>query len=207
MPVFSVPVLRRRHLLDGGDDQALVRVGRAASATGRIAAAANESLIRLQKAAQWSVRILAQPVAQLMRHCPGGLVCHRQFPLQKFGRHAALVAAHQVGGNKPLREIRPGPMQHRSGGDRFLPMAGGAFIDPRPRLQPPSLPPTAPGTDKSAGPAKPCQVLDAPLLRAKPRRKLQKPSHPIPLYRPERCYRRARSATRTFSEPVLAGQG
>src|SRR5690349_14718542 len=52
IPVFSVPVLRRRHLLDGGDDQALVRVGRAASATGRIAAAANESLIRLQKAAQ-----------------------------------------------------------------------------------------------------------------------------------------------------------
>src|SRR5947209_3161562 len=115
-----------------------------------------------------------------MRHGPGRLVRYRQFALQKFGRDAALVAAHQVGGNKPLREIRPGPMQHRSGSDRFLPAAGGAFIDPRPRLQPPGLPPAAPGADKSAGPAKPCQVLNAPLLRPKPRRKLQKPSHPIP---------------------------
>src|SRR5436190_856861 len=142
-----------------------------------------------------------------MRHGPGRLVRYRQFALQKFGRDAALVAAHQVGGNKPLREIRPGPMQHRSGSDRFLPAAGGAFIDPRPRLQPPGLPPAAPGADKSAGPAKPCQVLNAPLLRPKPRRKLQKPSHPIPLYRPEPCYYRARPATRTFSEPALPGQG
>src|SRR5438477_8712591 len=115
-----------------------------------------------------------------MRHGPGRLVRYRQFALQKFGRDAALVAAHQVGGNKPLREIRPGPMQHRSGSDRFLPAAGGAFIDPRPPLHPPGLPPAAPGADKPAGPAKPCQVLNAPLLRPKPRRKLQKPSHPIP---------------------------
>src|SRR5690242_5819190 len=115
-----------------------------------------------------------------MRHSPGRLVRYRQFALQKFGRDAALVAAHQVGGNNPLREIRPGPMQHRSSSDRFLPVAGGAFIAPRPRLQPPGLPPAAPGTDKPPGPAKACQVLNAPPLRPNPRRKPQKPSHPIP---------------------------
>ena len=82
-------------------------------------------------------------------------------------------------------------MQHRSGSDRLLPVAGGAFINPRARLQPPGLSPTAAGADKSTGPAKPCQVLDTPLLRPKPRREFQKPSHPIPLYRPQPCYCRA----------------
>src|SRR5712671_2860359 len=47
VPVLSLLVLWGRHLLDGGDDQALVGAGRAASATGRIAAAADEGLIRL----------------------------------------------------------------------------------------------------------------------------------------------------------------
>src|SRR5437899_7977469 len=42
VPVFSLPVLWRRHLLDGGNDQALVAVGRAATGTGPIAAAADE---------------------------------------------------------------------------------------------------------------------------------------------------------------------
>ena len=37
-----------RHLLDGGDDQALVGAGRAAAAACRIAAAADEGLIRLE---------------------------------------------------------------------------------------------------------------------------------------------------------------
>src|SRR6266699_151550 len=75
VPVLSLLVLWGRHLLDvglqptdlfrGGDDQALVGAGRAASATRRSAAAADEGLIRLQKAAQRTGRILAQPVAQL----------------------------------------------------------------------------------------------------------------------------------------------
>src|SRR5438552_2131939 len=52
MAVFAVLVLRRRDFLDGGGDQALVRVGRAASATGRTASTANEGLIRLEEAAQ-----------------------------------------------------------------------------------------------------------------------------------------------------------
>ena len=77
--VLAVLVFRRRHLLDGGDDQALVRAGRAASATDRIATAADEGFVRLQKATQRTGRILAQPVAQLVRHGPGRLVRHRQF--------------------------------------------------------------------------------------------------------------------------------
>src|SRR5258706_16206066 len=63
MAVFSLLVLWRRHLLDRGDDQALVRVGRAASGTCPIAAAADEGLIRLEEPAQRTGRILAQPVA------------------------------------------------------------------------------------------------------------------------------------------------
>src|SRR5438045_2741092 len=41
----------------------------------------NASLIRLQQAAQWTGRTLAQSVAQLMRHGPRRLVRHRQFAL------------------------------------------------------------------------------------------------------------------------------
>src|SRR3984893_16493836 len=168
MAVFSLLVLWRRHLLDRGDDQALVRVGRAASGTCRIAAAADEGLIRIEEPAQRTGRILAQPVAQLVRHGPRRLVRHRQFPLQKFGRDAPLVATNQMGGKKPLRQIRPRPMKNRSRGHRLLPVAGAALVNPRSSLQPPSQPPPAGTTHKTAGPAKPGQVLDAPLLRPKP---------------------------------------
>src|SRR5437588_2773422 len=180
MSVFAFLVLRRRHLLDGGDDQALVRVGRAASATCRIAPAADEGLVRLEEAAQRTGRILAQPVAQFVRHGPGRLVRHPQFALQKFGRDTALVAAHQVGGKKPLREIRPRPMKHRSRGHRLLAMAGAALVDPRTCLQPPGRPPAAAGTHKTVRPTKLGQTLDASLRRPEPRRNFQKPSHPIP---------------------------
>jgi hypothetical protein len=36
-------------------------------------------------------RILAQPMAQLVRHGPGRLMCHAQLALQKLGRDAALL--------------------------------------------------------------------------------------------------------------------
>jgi hypothetical protein len=77
-------------------------------------------------------------------------------------------------------------MKHRSRGHRLLPMAGAALVDPRASLQPPGLPPATTGTHKTAGPTKPGQVLDAPLLGPEPRRKLQKPSHPI-TFRPIRA--------------------
>src|SRR5246500_4477091 len=91
MAVFPLLVLRRRHLLDGGNNQALVRIGRAASGTCRIAPAADEGLVRLEEPAQRTGWVFAQPVTQLVRHGPGRLVGPRQFPLQKFGRDAALV--------------------------------------------------------------------------------------------------------------------
>src|SRR5205814_10612287 len=79
MAVFAVLVLRRRDFLDGGGDQALVRVGRAASATGRTASTANEGLIRLEEAAQRTGRVFAQPMTQLAPStCQVGLVgCRR----------------------------------------------------------------------------------------------------------------------------------
>src|SRR5437879_11225008 len=47
VPMLSVLVFWRQHLLDGGDDQALVAAGRAAPATWRSAAAADERRIPL----------------------------------------------------------------------------------------------------------------------------------------------------------------
>src|SRR5271167_5074391 len=98
-------------------------------------------------------------------------------------------------------------MKHRPRGYRLLPMAGAALIDPRSSLQPPGLPSATAGTHKTGGPTKPSQVLDAPLLCPEPRRKLQKPSHPIPFHRSGLCYLKARWSARTFSEPALPGEG
>src|SRR5580692_2219142 len=71
-------------------------------------------------------------------------------------------------------------MKHRSRGHRLLPMAGAALIDPWTSLQPPGLSPAAAGAHKTAGPAKPGQVLDAALLRSEPCCKIQKSSHSLP---------------------------
>ena len=85
VPMLSAPVLRRRHLFDGSDDQAFVGVGGAATGACRVAATTNEGLVRFQKAVQRTRRILAQPVAQLVRHGPGRLIRHTEFALQKLG--------------------------------------------------------------------------------------------------------------------------
>ena len=125
-------------------------------------------------------RVLAQPVAQLVRHGPGGLIRHTEFALQKLARDAALVAAHQIGGEKPLGQIGSCPVKYRSSGRRFLSVAGRTLIHPRARLQPPRLASAAPGTGKSAGPAKPRQVFDTLLLGPKLHDKLAQPSHHPP---------------------------
>ena len=177
VPVLSAPVLWRRHLLDGSDDQAFIRVGGAAAGAFRVAAATNEGFVCLQKAVQRTRRILAQPMAQLVRHRPGRLIRHTEFALQKLGRNSALIAAHQIGGKKPLGQIGPRPMQYRSGGRRFLPVAGRTFIHSRARLQPPGLTSAAPSTGKAAGPAKPRQVFNALLLAPKLDNKLSQSSH------------------------------
>jgi len=65
MPVLSLAVLRRRHLLDGGNDQALIGVLRAAAGTGGIATAADEGLVGFEKAVQRAGRVLAQPSRSL----------------------------------------------------------------------------------------------------------------------------------------------
>jgi hypothetical protein len=67
MSVLSLPVLRRRHFFDGRDNKALVRVLRAAASAIRTAAAADEGLIRLEKAVERTRWVLAQSVAQLVR--------------------------------------------------------------------------------------------------------------------------------------------
>jgi hypothetical protein len=119
-------------------------------------------------------------MAQLVRHGPGRLIRHAEFALQKLGRNPALIAAHQISGEKPFGQIGSRPVKHRSSGCRFLPVAGRALVDPRARFQPPRLTSAAPGAGKSARPAKLRQVLDAPLLGPKLHDKLSQPSHLIP---------------------------
>ena len=84
--VFSAPPLWRRYLFGGSDDQALVGVGGAATGTCRVTAATDEGLVGFQKAVQWTLRILAQTMAQLVRHGPlsvaGRVFVHRQARLQ-----------------------------------------------------------------------------------------------------------------------------
>src|SRR5208283_4385316 len=139
---------------------------------------------------------------------PSRLIRHPQLPLQKLGRDAALVAGHQVGGKKPLSEIGSRPVKHGSGGDRFLPMALAALVNPRTRLQPPGLPPAAPGAHKTARPAQLGQVRNTLLLRSEPSRKRQEPAHPKSSPQPtRRCYPECSQHTRTFREPVLPGHG
>src|SRR5271165_3595295 len=55
----------------------------AATGACRVAAATNEGLVRFQKAMQRTRRILAQPVAQLVRHGPGRLIRHTEFALRR----------------------------------------------------------------------------------------------------------------------------
>src|SRR5215469_11560079 len=92
---------------------------------------------------------------------------HRVPVAQKLGRDPALVAAHQIGGEKPLGQLGSRPVKHRSSSHRFLPVADRTFVHPRTPLQPPRLASTAPGTSKSAGPAEPRQMFDTLLLGAK----------------------------------------
>jgi hypothetical protein len=116
-------------------------------------------------------------VAQLVRHSPGRLIRHIEFALQKLGRDAALIAAHQISGEKPLCQIGSRSVKHRSSGRRFLPVAGRTFIHPRARLKPPRLTSATPGTGKSAGPAEPRQMLNTLFLGPKLDNKLSQPSH------------------------------
>jgi hypothetical protein len=72
-------------------------------------------------------------------------------------------------------------MKHRPSRHRFLAVAGGTFIHPRPRFEPPSLPSAAHGANKPAGPAQLCQVLDAPPVCSKPSRQTPKAPSSDPL--------------------------
>ena len=56
--------------------------------------------------------ILAEGVAQLVRYRPGRLVGDAQLTLQKLGRDPALVAAQQIGGEEPFRQVRLRPVEH-----------------------------------------------------------------------------------------------
>jgi hypothetical protein len=75
----------------------------------------------------------------------------------------------------------PGLVDQLCDGGKSHLLSHGQFVDPWPRLQPPSRPPPSAGADKTVRPAKPSQMLDAPRFRPEPGRKIQKSSHPLPL--------------------------
>src|SRR6516164_11698744 len=155
--MLSAPVLRRRHLFDRSNDQAVVGVGGAATEACRVTAATNEGLVRFQKAVQWTRPILAQPMAQLVCHGPGRLIRHIQFALQKLGRNPALVAAHQISGKKPLGQIGSCPVKHVPAVADSCRWQVAHSYTRGARLQPPRLGSAASGTANPPGQRSPAK--------------------------------------------------
>ena len=94
---------RGRDGFDRDRHQALVRVAEAAAPAGGLAAATIIALVDLDQAVERILRPLAQPVAQLVRHQPGGVVAQRQFARQEQRRRAALVLPDQPAAANHLR--------------------------------------------------------------------------------------------------------
>jgi hypothetical protein len=139
--MLAALVLLRWHLLDRGDDQALAGVGGAATETSRVAAAADERLVRFQQAVQRTRRVLAQTIAQLVRHGPGRLIGHAYFPLQKLGRDAVLIATYRIGGesNRRRETTRRDPSAFDEISFRRSPILAGG----RPCIRTPTAAPSA----------------------------------------------------------------
>src|SRR5437016_1662121 len=75
-------------------------------------------------------------------------------------------------------------MEDRAGGDRFLVVAAGAFVNARTLLQVPCLTAAAPRTDVAARPPQAGQVFEALFLGAEARHEFEEPVHPILRHHP-----------------------
>src|SRR5689334_20136279 len=75
-------------------------------------------------------------------------------------------------------------MEDRAGGDRFLVVAAGAFVNARTLLQLPCLTAAAPRTDVAARPSQAGQVFEALFLGAEARHEFEEPVHPILRHHP-----------------------
>src|SRR5690349_18173411 len=75
-------------------------------------------------------------------------------------------------------------MEDRAGGDRFLVVAAGAFVNARTLLQLPCLTAAAPRTDVAARPPQAGQVFEALFLGAEARHEFEEPVHPILRHHP-----------------------
>src|SRR4249920_3470640 len=143
---------RGRDCFDRDRHQALIRIAEATASALGLAAAAIIALIDLDQAVEWIFRPLAQRVAQLVRHQPGGVVAQSQFAGQEQRRHATLVLPDQPRRREPFAQWRAGAMKDRPGGHRMLLPAAGALKNPWSRRQLISQPPGAPGADEPVGP-------------------------------------------------------
>ena len=65
---------------------------------------------------------------QLLHKKPGRAVGNPELPLQLLRRHPVGMGGHQVRRPKPDCQRHLGPVHHRSGSDRGLATAGGAFV-------------------------------------------------------------------------------
>ena len=91
---------------------------------------------------------------QLGAEQPGRLVrAQSQVALQSAGRNAVGIGGHHIARPEPDRERELGAVQHRGGGDRGLPAAGGALPGERLGGEFPSLAVPAPRAAKALGPA------------------------------------------------------
>src|SRR5882724_3262232 len=127
----AVALARRgRDCFDRDRHQALIRIAEATASAFGLAAATIIALIDLDQAVEWIFRPLAQPVSQLVRHQPGGVVAQSQFAGQKQRRHATLVLPDQPRCREPFAQWRAGAMKDRPGSHRMLLPAAGALKNP-----------------------------------------------------------------------------
>jgi hypothetical protein len=178
--------------LDGGDDEAFVGALRAASATARIGAAADEGLFRLQKAAQrtgriscsargaacapWSTPLDTPPPIHAAEIWPRGRAC----------RGPSIRQQETTSRDPSASDETRFPQSPTPADDRFR--------THRSALEPSASRPAVrlSRNTQSRRANAPGQVLDALLLGPEPHRKLQKPTHPIPEPRSGLCYPKAR---------------
>src|ERR1700730_6385573 len=207
MAVFSLLVLWRRHLLDRGDDQALVRVGRAASGTCRIAAAADEGLIRLRgtraadgpdprsargaTCAPWSTPSGTPPPVPAAEIWPRRRACR-----DPSDRRQETTSRGPSASEETLPPRAPTP-------------AGGRCRTLKPAVEPSAAKPPVRGSpntqNRRASEARPSARCTNPPSRTALQNPKVQPSAPPNQLRS--CYPKERRASRTFSQPALTRQG
>ena len=131
-------------------------------------------LARKRKASEAIAARADHRPAQLVQPGPGRLVAAQtEHPLQAQRADAVLLAGDEPHGEKPHPQRLARVLQHRSGRQRYLPIAGSTAQQAA-RHFPRFAHCRAVGADKAIRPAKPPDILTARRFAAKPRVELLK---------------------------------